>query len=98
MIPGLNANAVQNAQDDEATFKKIEAMIFSMTQRERDNPSIINGSRKRRIAAGSGTTVADINKLLKQYEMMLSMQKSMSKGKMPSFMKKMQRQRRPFGR
>lgn len=98
MIPGINANAVQNAQDDEATFKKIEAMIFSMTQYERDNPSVLNGSRKRRVAAGSGTTVADINKLLKQYEMMLSMQKSLSKGKMPNFMKKMGKQRRPFGR
>ena len=65
---------------DEKAFDRIEAMIHSMTKEEREKPSIINPKRKRRIAAGSGTTVADVNKLLKQFEMMQKMMKQLNKG------------------
>ena len=54
--------------DNDVAFKGIEAIIMSMTPEERDNPEIINGSRRKRIADGSGTTVVDVNKLLKQFE------------------------------
>ena len=64
---------------DEKAFDRIEAMIYSMTKEEREKPSIINPKRKRRIAAGSGTTVADVNKLLKQFEMMQKMMKQFKK-------------------
>jgi len=64
---------------DDGAFKPIEAIINSMTQHERQSPEIINGSRKRRIADGSGTSVRDINELLKQFEQMKKMMKTMSK-------------------
>ena len=57
-----------------------EAVILSMTNEERNNPKIIDGSRKKRIADGSGTTVATVNKLIKQFKMMSEMMKKMSKG------------------
>ena len=82
MIPGMNAKALQGAQIDEKALAHTEAIILSMTQKERDNPSILNNSRKKRIAAGSGTQVVDINRLLKQYELMQKMTKQMSKGKL----------------
>ena len=68
MLPG--ASGIDASQIDEKAFDRIEAMIYSMTKEEREKPSIINPKRKRRIAAGSGTRVEDVNKLLKQYEMM----------------------------
>jgi signal recognition particle subunit SRP54 len=69
MIPGMgNAKALKGLQLDEKQFVKVEAMINSMTVSERRRPDIINGSRKRRIASGSGTTVQDLNKLLKQFK------------------------------
>ncbi|SHN54183.1 signal recognition particle subunit FFH/SRP54 (srp54) [Fervidobacterium gondwanense DSM 13020] len=67
----------------EKELKKVEAIINSMTPEERNNPSIINASRKKRIANGSGTTVQDINKLLKSYEEMKKLMKMMKKGRMP---------------
>lgn len=67
----------------EKELKKIEAIINSMTPQERNNPEIINASRKRRIAAGSGTTVQDVNKLLKSYDEMKKLMKMFKKGKMP---------------
>lgn len=67
----------------EKELRKIEAIINSMTPQERNNPEIINASRKRRIAAGSGTTVQDINKLLKSYEEMKKLMKMFKKGKIP---------------
>ncbi|HHN64654.1 MAG TPA: signal recognition particle protein [Nitrospirae bacterium] len=79
MIPGLGKQ-IKNVQIDEREFIKIEAIINSMTPRERRNPQILNGSRKRRIAMGSGTTVTDVNKVLKQYKEMKRMLK-MFKGK-----------------
>ena len=70
MIPGMDAKALQGASIDEKAMGRIEAIIQSMTPYERENPNVLNSSRKKRIAAGSGTTVVDINRLLKQFEMM----------------------------
>jgi signal recognition particle subunit SRP54 len=69
MIPGLSQikNRLNLEEMDERYFARVEAMITSMTKEERQNPDIIDGSRRRRIAKGSGTTPADINRLLKQY-------------------------------
>lgn len=67
MIPGVG-KAIKDVDIDDDAFKHIEAMIHSMTPEERENPKLINGSRRKRIASGSGRTVADLNKLLKQFE------------------------------
>ncbi len=68
MIPGLGQVRGWREQVDERELVRIEAIINSMTPEERQNPSILNSSRKRRIARGSGTTVQDVNRLLKQFE------------------------------
>lgn len=81
MIPGVDAKALKNVNVDEKALSRTEAIILSMTPYERENPGVLNSSRKRRIAAGSGTTVADVNRLLKQYEMMQSMVKQMTGGR-----------------
>ena len=86
MMPGVDAKALAGASVDENAIAKTEAIILSMTQHERDNPDVLNSNRKKRIAAGSGTAVVEINRLLKQFDMMQSMTKQMSKGRMPSFM------------
>lgn len=78
MIPGAKESDV-----DENEMKKIEAIINSMTKKERFNPEIINGSRKRRIAAGSGTQIRDINQLLKQFDYARDLLKKMGRGKIP---------------
>jgi len=78
MIPGLNANALKGAEIDEKKMSHVEAIIKSMTKQERVEPGIINGSRRKRIAAGSGTTVQEVNKLLKDFEEMKKMFKMMS--------------------
>ena len=83
MLPG--GAGIDPSQMDEKAFDRIEAMIHSMTKEEREKPSIINPKRKRRIAAGSGTTVADVNKLLKQFEMMQTMARQLSGKKMKRF-------------
>ena len=77
MMPGMSG--IDASQIDEKAFDRIEAMIYSMTKEEREKPSIINPKRKRRIAAGSGTKVEDVNKLLKQFEMMQKMMKQFKK-------------------
>jgi len=82
MIPGVNASALKGATIDEKALPRIEAIILSMTKAERENPSILNSSRKRRIARGSGTRVEDINRLLKQFDMMQQMVKQMTNPKM----------------
>ncbi len=87
MIPGLDAKALKGAKIDDKAMARQEAIILSMTNAERENPSILNSSRKKRIAAGSGTQVVDVNRLLKQYESIQQMTKMMS-GKN---MKKLQR-------
>ena len=77
MLPG--GTGIDPSQIDEKAFDRIEAIIYSMTKEERAKPSIINPKRKRRIAAGSGTRVEDVNKLLKQFEMMQKMMKQFKK-------------------
>ncbi|HHX17651.1 MAG TPA: signal recognition particle protein [Clostridium sp.] len=78
MVPGLNANALKNVDIDEKKMVHFEAIIQSMTKKERQDPSIINGSRRKRIAKGSGTTVQQVNRLLKDFENMKKMFKSMT--------------------
>ncbi|MEG2988670.1 MAG: signal recognition particle protein [Oscillospiraceae bacterium] len=82
MLPGMDAKALDGASIDESLMGRMEAMILSMTVEERENPAILNSSRKRRIAAGSGTQVSDLNRLLKQFDMMQQMTKQFSGGKM----------------
>ncbi len=83
-LPGVSKikNQMDQAGVDEKIVSKNEAVILSMTKKERINPKIIDGSRKKRIANGSGTDIATINKLLKQFKMMSEMMKKMSKGNM----------------
>ena len=78
MIPGMNSKALKGAKVDEKAMAHTEAIILAMTERERENPNILGNSRKKRIAAGSGTSVMEVNRLLKQYDMMLQMVKQMS--------------------
>jgi signal recognition particle subunit SRP54 len=80
MIPGLG-KAIKNMDIDDDAFKGIEAIIRSMTKEERVNPVIINGSRRKRIADGSGTTVPEVNRILKQFEETKKMMKIMSSNK-----------------
>lgn len=88
MIPGIG-KAIKDIDLDDNAFKGIEAIILSMTKQERANPSLINGSRKNRISKGSGCTVVDINRLLKQFTDMQKMMKMVQKqGKMPQMMKR----------
>lgn len=86
MIPGVG-KAVKNMDIDDDAFKGVEAIIYSMTPTERENPAILNGSRRKRIAKGSGTNITEVNRLLKQFEDMRKMMKTLSskKGKMPNF-------------
>jgi len=84
MLPGVDAKALAGASIDNDVLSKTEAIILSMTPYERDNPSVLNSSRKKRIAAGSGTAVVDINRLIKQFEAMQVMTKQISKGKLPA--------------
>jgi signal recognition particle subunit SRP54 len=80
MIPGLGKQ-LKGVNIDDKAFVKVEAIINSMTMRERRNYVILNGNRKKRIASGSGTTVADVNKLIKQHLAMKKMMKKMKRGK-----------------
>ncbi|MDR0273065.1 MAG: signal recognition particle protein [Clostridiales bacterium] len=82
MIPGVNTAALAGAEIDEKAMVHMEAIIQSMTREERQNPAILNGSRKRRIAAGSGRTIQEVNRLLKQFEEMRKMLKGFTGGGM----------------
>jgi signal recognition particle subunit SRP54 len=81
MLPGINKikKQLDEAKIDDGMIKRQEAILSSMTREERKNPKVLNGSRRRRIAAGSGTTVPEINRLLKQYQDMATMMKKMNK-------------------
>ena len=83
LLPGVNKikEQMKNASIDEKIISTNEAIILSMTKKEREEPKVINGSRKKRIAAGAGADVSTINKLLKQFKKMTEMMKKMSKGK-----------------
>ena len=85
LLPGVGKvkEQMQNANVDEKLLSANEAIILSMTEKERQNPDIISGSRRKRICLGSGTDPQTINRLLKQFKMMSKMMKKMSKGKMP---------------
>ena len=78
MLPGMSGKALDEASIDERAFARTEAIIQSMTPAEREDPSLLNNSRKKRIAAGSGTQVVDINRLLKQFELMQQMTRQLS--------------------
>ena len=94
MMPGMNAGAFKNAQVDEAALARTEAIIQSMTPYERENPACLNHSRKRRVAAGSGVKVEEINRLLKQFELMNQMMKQFSG---PGASRKLKRMGGKFG-
>ncbi|MFH1850842.1 MAG: signal recognition particle protein [Candidatus Neomarinimicrobiota bacterium] len=83
MIPGANRKLIKNLQVDDRNLLWTEAIINSMTPAERSNPQIINGSRRLRIARGSGRSVQEINQLLKQFAQMQKMMRQMGKGKLP---------------
>ena len=77
MIPGVG-KALRDVDIDNSSFKQTEAIILSMTPYEKENPTMINGSRRKRIAAGSGTTLAEVNRLLKQFESTRKVMKNMT--------------------
>ena len=93
MIPGVG-KAVKDLDIDDNAFKSVEAIIRSMTPKERANPDIINNSRKERIARGSGTTMQEVNRLMKQFEQIRKTMKNVAGGKMGNLMNMMPR----FGR
>jgi signal recognition particle subunit SRP54 len=88
MIPGMG-KMMKDVDIDDDAFKHIEAIIHSMTPKERSNPSIINASRKKRIGSGSGTSVQEVNKLMKQFNQMSKMMKMMQGGKGRNMMQMM---------
>ena len=88
MMPGNLGRQLQGATIDEKAMAHTEAIILSMTPLERENPQILNASRKKRIAAGCGLEVVDVNRLLKQFDMMQQLTKQMTKGRMPNMMGK----------
>jgi signal recognition particle subunit SRP54 len=90
LMPGIGGKALKGLKIDEKEIKHIEAIIYSMTVKERENPLVINGSRRYRIAAGSGTSIQEVNKLLKQFDQMKMMMRNINnpkflKGKMLPF-------------
>jgi signal recognition particle subunit SRP54 len=89
MIPGMNSSKMKGMEVDDKELVKVEAVIRSMTKKERQNPDIINGSRRKRIASGSGTSIQDVNRVMKNFEQskkmmkqFAGMEKDMKKGKM----------------
>ena len=105
MLPGVDAKALEGVNLDDNVFGNTEAIILSMTPQEREEPSILNNSRKKRIAAGAGVQVVDVNRLLKQYDAMLQftkmtnnpkLRKMAKKGRLPGMGMGMGRGRFPF--
>jgi len=94
MLPGMNASALKGVKVDEKQMARTEAIILSMTPKERANPDIINFSRKKRIAAGCGLRVEDINRLLKQFDQMQQLTRQLAGGGMKRMAK---RGKMPFG-
>ena len=89
MLPGVKASDLENVNVDDKAIAHMEAIILSMTPYERENPNVLNASRKKRIAAGCGLQVVDVNRLLKQYEMLQTMTKQFSGGKLPKNLRRM---------
>ncbi|MBO4568261.1 MAG: signal recognition particle protein, partial [Bacteroidales bacterium] len=92
MIPGMNK--IDDEEIDDDAFKSIEAIIGSMTPEERENPRIINGSRKRRIALGSGNSIEEVNRLIKQFEETSKMMRMVTTGGAKKMMQMMQQAKR----
>jgi signal recognition particle subunit SRP54 len=88
MIPGMG-KMVKDIDVDENSFKSIEAIIHSMTHEERERPEVLNGARRKRIAAGSGTSIQDVNRLIKQFEDMRKMMKMFTTGQAQKMMRNM---------
>jgi signal recognition particle subunit SRP54 len=88
MIPGMG-KMVKDIDVDENSFKSIEAIIHSMTHEERERPEVLNGARRKRIAAGSGTSIQDVNRLIKQFEDMRKMMKMFTTGQAQNMMRNM---------
>jgi signal recognition particle subunit SRP54 len=89
MIPGIG-KALKDVDINDDAFKGIEAIIYSMTPQERENPEILNGSRRKRIADGAGTTIQEVNKLIKQFDDTRKMMKMFSnKDQMAKMMRNM---------
>jgi signal recognition particle subunit SRP54 len=87
MLPGVDKHALRTAKIAERALVRTEAMLLSMTKAERENPGLLNSSRKRRVAAGSGVTVGEINKMLNQYDMLRQLAGQLARGKMPKNLK-----------
>ncbi len=81
MMPGMDAKKLSGVEVDERQMVRMEAIILSMTKAERNNPDILNASRRKRIARGSGTSIQDVNRLINQYEASRKMMKQMTGGK-----------------
>ncbi len=96
MIPGMNSKALRDVELDEKKLVHVEAIIKSMTRKEKTDPSIINSSRRRRISSGSGTTIQEINKLLKDFEEMKKLMKNMGDMTKKHGMKNLNKMRFPF--
>ena len=97
MMPGMNTKALKDAKVDEKVLTRTEAIIHSMTSQEREHPEIINASSKKRIAQGSGTSVEEVNKLLKQFDQMLKMMRQFTEmGKTKKGKKMLGRMKMPF--
>ena len=96
MMPGMDTKALKGVDLDEKQFARTVAIVQSMTKQERNNPNILNASRRQRIAKGSGTTVTDVNRLLKQFEDMKKLMKTLSGGNANKLMKKMGGFKKPF--
>ena len=93
MIPGVG-KAIKDIDIDDNAFKSIEAIIYSMTPQERSHPEILNGSRRTRIAKGSGTNIQEVNRLLKQFDQTRKMMKTVTGSKMAGMMQKMQKMKK----
>jgi signal recognition particle subunit SRP54 len=83
MIPGLSGHQLSNMKVDERELDRVEAIILSMTPEERRRPELIKGSRRLRIAKGSGTNVQAVNQLVKQFDQMRKLMRQIGRGKMP---------------
>jgi signal recognition particle subunit SRP54 len=92
MIPGMKPGALKDAKVDEKQLARQEAIILSMTEKERENPDVLNSSRKKRIAAGSGTSVEEVNRLLKQFDQIKTLMKQFTGAGKKKFGRKL-----PFG-
>jgi signal recognition particle subunit SRP54 len=89
LVPGMPAGGLPPGAADEKGLKRTEAILQSMTAKERRLPQILDGGRRRRVARGSGTTVEEVNRLLKQFEQMKKMMKQMRKGRRGAFQRMM---------